>query len=133
MSFSVQIEPSGHTFSVEDNETLLDAALKNDIGLPYGCRNGLCGSCICKLQAGEVEYPEGKPAPLADEADDAILSCKAIPKGDLVIFSAEVEKAEEIEIITMPCKVAKIEHLPLWKYRAGEDAKKPRCPYFVEH
>ena len=105
MSFSVQIEPSGHTLSVEENETLLDAALRQGVGLPYGCRNGQCGSCICRLLEGEVSYPNGNTQALEEETVDACLTCQAVPVSDLVIFAGETEKAEEIEIRTLPCRV----------------------------
>lgn len=109
MSFSIEIEPSGHSFTANEGEILLDAALRQDINLPYGCRNGQCGSCMCKLQQGEVTYPNGKPDPLKEESDDSVLCCQAMAKSDLVIFSGEVEKAEELRILTMPCKVERFE------------------------
>ncbi|MCG8010341.1 MAG: 2Fe-2S iron-sulfur cluster-binding protein, partial [Candidatus Thiodiazotropha weberae] len=45
MSHKVQVEPSGHQFTVEENETILDAAIRQGVNLPYGCRNGFCGDC----------------------------------------------------------------------------------------
>ena len=45
MAFTVTISSSGHHFAVEDNETILDAAIRQNVGLPYGCRNGRCGAC----------------------------------------------------------------------------------------
>ncbi|MBU0500705.1 MAG: CDP-6-deoxy-delta-3,4-glucoseen reductase [Gammaproteobacteria bacterium] len=111
MTFSVQIEPSGHSFNVERGETLLEAALRQGVGLPYGCRNGLCGSCLCRLSEGEVDYPKGKPDALKDQGDNACLSCQAIPVTDLLILAGEVEKADEIEIRTLPCRVESVENL----------------------
>jgi len=48
----VRLEPSGHTFTVEAGETILAAALRQGIGLPYGCRNGACGACKGVLRSG---------------------------------------------------------------------------------
>ena len=53
---TVRLEPSGHTFTVEPGETVLEAALRHGVGLPYGCRNGACGSCKGTLKSGEIEY-----------------------------------------------------------------------------
>ena len=64
MSFTVHIEPSGHEFTVQTGETVLDAALRQNIGLPYGCRNGACGSCTSSLLQGEVDYPRALVLPL---------------------------------------------------------------------
>lgn len=111
MTFSVQIEPSGHSFDVEKDETLLEAALRQGIGLPYGCRNGFCGNCLCRLTLGEVDYPKGKPDALKDQRNNVCLSCQAVPVTDLVIFADEVEKAEEIEVRTLPCRVETVENL----------------------
>ena len=52
----VTLLPSGHTFNVADGESVLDAALRQGIGLPYGCRNGACGSCKGKIVSGDFDY-----------------------------------------------------------------------------
>jgi CDP-4-dehydro-6-deoxyglucose reductase len=111
MSFTIQIEPSGHTLNVEEGETILDAALRQGIGLPYGCRNGQCGSCITRLIDGQVTYPSDNIAALEEETVDACLTCQAIPESDLVIFASEMEQADEIEVRTMPCRVEKSESI----------------------
>ena len=111
MSFTVHIEPSGHEFTVESEETVLDAALRQNIGLPYGCRNGACGSCIGSLLQGEVDYPSGKTDALEGQADDACLLCQAVPNGDLRCAVGEIEQAEEIPSRIMPCRVDAKEQL----------------------
>ncbi len=105
MSFTVQIEPSGHSFSVDADETVLDAALRQNVGLPYGCRNGACGSCIGTLESGEVDYPGGKTEALLEAGEGACLLCQAVPRSDLSCRVAEVEQAEEIAPRLLPCRV----------------------------
>ena len=56
MGFSVTVRPSGRTFSVENGETVLEAALRNGVGLPYGCKNGACGTCRGKLIEGQLVH-----------------------------------------------------------------------------
>src|SRR5690606_4394673 len=56
MSFQVTVKPSGHQFTCDEGETVLAAAIRNGIGLPYGCKNGACGTCKGKLLAGEVTH-----------------------------------------------------------------------------
>ncbi|MCC8991525.1 MAG: 2Fe-2S iron-sulfur cluster-binding protein, partial [Streptococcus sp.] len=47
MPYQVTILPSSHQLLVADNESVLDAALREQGSvLPYGCRNGTCGSCM---------------------------------------------------------------------------------------
>ncbi|MBF0256984.1 MAG: CDP-6-deoxy-delta-3,4-glucoseen reductase [Gammaproteobacteria bacterium] len=111
MSFTVTIEPSGHRMTVEDNETLLEAALRQNIGLPYGCRSGLCGSCMCHLESGQIHYPEGPSEILEGEDPSSILSCQALAQSDLVIRADELEWAQDIEVRILPCKVHSLERI----------------------
>ena len=64
VAFTVSVRPSGHRFEVQAGEAILDAALRQGIRLPYGCRNGECGSCKGRVQSGEITYPEGEPPAL---------------------------------------------------------------------
>ena len=54
----VRLEPSGRTFTVNPGETLLEAAIRQGVGLPYGCRNGACGACKGTLRSGTLSYGE---------------------------------------------------------------------------
>lgn len=111
MGFKVELRPSGHKMQVEADESLLDAALRQGIGLPYSCRNGLCGTCLCHLESGEVSYPKGK-SPILDVAPkDAVLACQARPVSDLVIRATEIATSKDLKPQTMPAKVAKLEQL----------------------
>ena len=111
MSFEVTLSPSGKRFSVDDDESVLDAAIRLGIGLPYGCRSGRCGSCIATLLDGKVEYPDGPPEALELESEDKCLPCVAHPLSDLTLAAREVDSAADIEPRTLPCRVQKIDHL----------------------
>ena len=112
MTFQVRIENSQHQFSVECGETILDAALHRGIGLPYGCRNGACGSCTATLLAGSVRYPDGEPEALADQgAADQIIVCQAHPQSDLIISTREVETTGDVAVKTLPCRAEHIKQL----------------------
>lgn len=106
MSFIVSTEPGGHRFSVAPGQTLLEAAIAQRIGLPYGCRDGKCGSCTAQLVAGRVGYPSGKTEALAGQPDDACLTCQAVPETDVTLRVAELETVADIEVRTLPCRVA---------------------------
>jgi CDP-4-dehydro-6-deoxyglucose reductase len=113
MTFTVTIRNSGHRFHVEHGERLLDAALRQGIILPYGCRNGTCGSCMGSVLSGSVVYPQGTPLALGehDAAAGRSLFCQAQPASDLEIMVREVDSARDIETRTFPCRVEKLEHL----------------------
>ena len=111
MSFKVQIEPSGHEFSVEAEETLLDAALRQGINLPYGCRNGFCGDCRSVLIEGRVHYAGATPPAIEGLAESTCLTCKAQPRSDLHIGVHEIEQAQDLHPRILPTKVDRIERL----------------------
>jgi CDP-4-dehydro-6-deoxyglucose reductase, E3 len=110
MTFSVAVQPSGHRFDVNDDETVLTAALRSGIGLPYGCRNGACGSCKGRIVEGSVRHdPHQASALTADEeARGHALFCSAHPQSDLVIEVREVRGVGEIPIKKLPARVASL-------------------------
>ncbi len=114
MPYHVTIQPSGHEFQVADNEFVLDAALREKGSvLPYGCRNGTCGSCMGTILSGEVAYPDGRPPGLSerDQAERKALLCQARPRSDLVIEAREVRDTAGIVVKLLPCRVERRELL----------------------
>ena len=63
---SVTIQPSGQRIEVEEGEAILAAALRQGLVLPYGCKNGACGTCKGKLASGTVDYGVYQPKVLTD-------------------------------------------------------------------
>jgi len=111
MTFKVQLEPSGHSFTVQEDETILAAALRQNIGLPYGCRSGRCGACAARLSGGELHYPGGEPPALGGLAADMCLPCQAQPVSDLALQVREAETAAEIQSRLLPCRVVQVDQL----------------------
>lgn len=111
MPHQVTIQPSGHQFVVEDDETLLEAALREGFALPYGCRNGACGSCKGKILSGQIDYGTHSPNALKDEekAQGRALFCRAKALSDLTIEAKEIGAAKDIVVKTLPCRVEKLE------------------------
>ncbi len=107
MSYSVSIESSEHVFQVNEGEAILDAALRQSIALPYGCRGGGCGACKAQLVKGSISYPDGLPNGLSEEDHNKgfALLCQATANSDLVIKSKELSAADEIEVKILPCRV----------------------------
>ncbi|APZ41692.1 CDP-6-deoxy-delta-3,4-glucoseen reductase [Acidihalobacter ferrooxydans] len=113
MSFTVTILPSGHQMEVEDDESVLDAALRQGYALPYGCRNGGCGSCMGKLITGEVDYGPMRPRALSeeDEAAGKALFCQAYAMTDLEIEVPEIGAVKDIVVKTLPARVVEMNRL----------------------
>jgi NAD(P)H-flavin reductase/ferredoxin len=72
---------------VREGETLLEAGLRAGLALPYECRNGACGVCICSVEHGTVSHRPYQPSALPEalKAQGKALMCCAVPSGDLVI------------------------------------------------
>jgi CDP-4-dehydro-6-deoxyglucose reductase, E3 len=111
MTFSILIQPSGRSFAAEPDEPVLAAAIRNGIGLPYGCRDGACGSCKCRKLEGTVTHGRHQQKALsgAEEAAGMILACCAVAQSDLVIEARMVPGAGEYPVRKMPCRVISIE------------------------
>jgi len=110
MSFKTTIQPSNHTFPVDKDETVLEAALEHGFMLPYSCRNGACGVCKGKVLQGSVDYGKAQAFALSEEEKAAgmALFCCAKPLTDLVVESLEVTSEKEITVKTLPCRVEKM-------------------------
>ena len=113
MPYQVTIQPSGHQFTVHEDETVLEAALRENFALPYGCRNGACGACKGKLLAGTVDYGAYQTNALSDSDKEKGLAlfCTAQPDSDLIIEAREISAAKDIPIRTLPCRIERMERL----------------------
>jgi CDP-4-dehydro-6-deoxyglucose reductase, E3 len=111
MSRTVTIQPSGHQFHVEDDETVLEAALREGFSLAYGCRNGACGTCKGKILEGRVDYGQHQENTLTEteKARGQALFCVAKPLTDVVIEAKEIGAARDIPIKILPCRVQQME------------------------
>ena len=111
MTFTVSITPSGKTVSVDGETHILEAALKQGVVLPYGCKNGACGSCKARIVAGEIIQDPHQPSALsADEATRGYaLLCCARAASDVTLEARVVAAVGEIPIRKMPCRVSVID------------------------
>ncbi len=113
MSHQITIKPSGHRYTAQDDETILEAALRDGFALPYGCRNGACGTCKGKVLEGSVDYGTYQDSALSETEKLAgmALFCCARPQSDLIIECREIGAAKDIQIKAMPCRVDRMERL----------------------
>jgi CDP-4-dehydro-6-deoxyglucose reductase len=111
MTFQITVQPSGHQFACDADETVLAAAMRAGVGLPYGCKNGACSSCKGKVIAGSVTHKPHQVRALTPEEEAAGMSlfCCAIPQADLVIEAREVAGSGDYPVKKMPSRVSTIE------------------------
>ena len=111
MSFQVTVAPSGRQFSCEPDETILSAAIRAGVGLPYGCKNGACSSCKGKLLNGSISHGahQDKALSAADEKLGFSLFCVAKAHSDVTIEAREVAGVGDFPIRKMPARITKLE------------------------
>jgi CDP-4-dehydro-6-deoxyglucose reductase len=111
MTVQINIRPSDHTFACEADETVLQAAMRADLMIPYGCRNGACGTCKGRILEGTVDFGPHQPSTLSDDEKrrGLALFCVARPQSDLVIEVREVRRAGDIQIKRLPCRIESVE------------------------
>ena len=107
---TIILSPGGQTFEVEADETVLTAALRSGLVIPYGCKNGACGSCKGKVISGTLDYGvyQEKALPAAERQAGKALFCQAKPLSDCVLEARLVGKAGDIQVKTLPCRIHKL-------------------------
>jgi len=111
MSFNITLQPALRSFTVERDEAILPAAIRQGVGLPYGCRDGACGSCKSRLLEGRVIHGAHQLKALSVEEEEAgfILTCCATPQSDCVVEARSVPGAGEFPVLKLPSRVLGIE------------------------
>jgi CDP-4-dehydro-6-deoxyglucose reductase, E3 len=102
----ITLEPGHHTFTCDTDETILTAALRAGLLIPYGCKNGACGSCKGRILSGEVAHGPYQPMTLPEQErlQGKSLFCMAHPKADVVVEARDVRK-------TLPCRVEQLDRV----------------------
>jgi CDP-4-dehydro-6-deoxyglucose reductase len=111
LSFNVSVLPSNRSFTVASDEPILTAGIRQGVAMPYGCKDGACGSCKCKMLEGKVVHGTHQPKALSAEEEAAgyILTCCGKPLSDIVLESRQVTSADAFPIKRMPSRVISLE------------------------
>lgn len=94
MAYNVKIQNTSYQFTVDAGDSLLQAALRQAIPIPWGCGSGVCGVCMSQLVSGAVSYPDGDPLALFEEdaAAGKCLLCVGYPQSDVVLEVPEINQ-----------------------------------------
>ena len=109
-SFAISVQPSGIQFDAQPDESLLAAGIRQGIGLPYGCKDGACGSCKCKLVSGQVQQSNFQRKALSEEeeAQGFVLTCSARALSNVTLESRQVTPAGALPVKKMPTRVSSL-------------------------
>ncbi|CAH0524212.1 2Fe-2S iron-sulfur cluster-binding protein [Vibrio hippocampi] len=89
MSYNITLVPENQTFLAQAKQTVLDAALNNNIAFPHRCLVGACASCLCKVISGEVSYQLDPMLTDKEQQQGWMFACLAYPESDLEISFSE--------------------------------------------
>ncbi|TQI81152.1 ring-1,2-phenylacetyl-CoA epoxidase subunit PaaE [Serratia fonticola] len=89
----VEIQLDGRRLKIDvgnEDDSILDAALRQGADLPYACKGGVCATCKCKLKAGEVDMALNYSLEPDQLAAGYVLSCQSWPRGEGVVLDFDV-------------------------------------------
>lgn len=111
MSKQLTIQPGGRQIDMLEGETILDAALRSNFNMPYGCRNGSCGNCKGKVLSGQLTHDDHALSALseAEREQGFALFCCAHPVGDVEVECREIDATRDIPTRTLSARVEKID------------------------
>ncbi|MDJ0691854.1 MAG: 2Fe-2S iron-sulfur cluster-binding protein [Xenococcaceae cyanobacterium MO_188.B32] len=92
-TYTVEIIHQGKTHNIQVNEeqTILQAAMDAGIELPYSCSAGVCTTCAAQVLSGEVDQSDGMGVSPELQAEGYTLLCVAYPRSDLKLESEKEE------------------------------------------
>ncbi|HLU06482.1 MAG TPA: 2Fe-2S iron-sulfur cluster-binding protein [Woeseiaceae bacterium] len=111
--FEVSLRPGTGNVTARTGETLLEAGLRAGVALPYECRNGGCGACVCTVLHGTVDHGAFQPAVLTRQMRDEgkALMCCAVALSDLDIQVEGMESAGARPVRTYTGRIEHLEYL----------------------
>jgi len=109
--FQISAIPCGRMITAKKGETILEAALRQGLNLPYLCRDGGCGTCKGKILKGAVDYGTYQKGVLteAEKEQGMALFCCAKPISDLDIECDEIDELKRIPVKTLEMRVHKMQ------------------------
>jgi CDP-4-dehydro-6-deoxyglucose reductase len=111
--FQLTLHPSTEPLPMRSGETVLEAGLRQGLALPYECRNGGCGVCLCTVLHGTVDHGAYQPGVLTEamRAQGQALMCCATALSDLDIELEHAEAGERVAVGEHVAQVTRIEPL----------------------
>src|SRR4051812_22206477 len=111
MAFNVTVENSEYRFPCEPNESVLDAAQRAGLEIPFSCRKGVCGTCKGRIVSGDSRAFSGDAMSPAERAEGQALFCNTRPRSDLTIAPRSIGKADPFARKTTLARVFRLQRL----------------------
>ena len=123
---SVTITLEGKTYQVADNETVLDALLRQGVDAPYSCRSGICHTCIMRALSGSPTEESQKGLKPSRIEQDYFLPCSCIPEQDMEIVFPDANAVsvdtQVIDVLYLNSETVRLrlQRPHAFNYRAGQ-------------
>ena len=78
-NISINVDADEVTFEMSQKQTILEAAIKQGIDVPYSCQGGICSSCICRVTEGSATMKKNQILTDNEVAEGLVLACQAVP------------------------------------------------------
>ena len=113
MTHHITLKPSGHAFTVESSETLLEAALRSGLNVKYNCGSGTCGECRARVVEGQVARTDFYDFPLreSEKLTGVGLLCRMYAASDMVIEAVEAHGSNEIPHQKLETRISRLERI----------------------
>lgn len=98
MMHHITLHPSNSSFTVGNEETILQAALRQNIALPYSCKTGKCDTCITS-------------ATIDGQEPNSIRTCTTVPERNMTLELDLLTELNDIQVKTLPCRIASLEQV----------------------
>ncbi|MFI1744776.1 2Fe-2S iron-sulfur cluster-binding protein [Thalassobellus sediminis] len=76
---TITVDDETTTFEMAQKQTILEAALDEDVDAPYSCQGGICSSCLARITEGEATMRQNNILTENEVAEGLILTCQAHP------------------------------------------------------
>lgn len=81
---TVLVDDEETVFEMSQKQTILEAALKQGLDVPYSCQGGICSSCICKVTEGSATMKKNQILNDAEIEEGLVLACQAVPSTGVI-------------------------------------------------
>ncbi|MGC1205959.1 MAG: ferredoxin--NADP reductase [Flavobacteriaceae bacterium] len=82
---TITVDDETTTFEMSQKQTILEAALDEDLDAPYSCQGGICSSCLAKITEGEATMRQNNILTESEVAEGLILTCQAHPTSATIV------------------------------------------------
>jgi NAD(P)H-flavin reductase/ferredoxin len=110
-TFTIAVTDTDFRFPCEPDESVLNAAQRAGLELPFSCRKGVCGTCKGRLVSGEVRAFKGDALSTAERSTGHVLLCNTRPRSDLVIAPRTISKADPFARKIVLARVFRLQRL----------------------